>query len=151
MEEAKQRVVQRPQVQNQTEIPAEQNRQGIAWRKVSLLATPVVLGLINLVDAYVDKRKAVYEGDQMYRTAVESGRVTADNIRAAAQESGKIIADTLRTTGKKEGESIKRRGAGVAAETVEQGLEESALTRLQAERTRDAVKKFPKASPLDKY
>jgi hypothetical protein len=114
----------------------------VSWRTISLISAPVVLGLINLVDAYVDKQKAIFEGDQLYRTEVESGKAEAKAILARAEESGKIKKVQLLDGAEKESTSIGAGAAARAEETNKQALSETEMIREQAKRTKEAVSKY---------
>ena len=109
---------------------------------ISLLATPLVLGLINLIDAYVDKEKAIYEGDQLYRTEVESGKAEVEAILAQAIESADAKYGETTAGAKQEAGSILTGAMAVAQASLDQGEAESKLTRLQAERLRQAVQQI---------
>ena len=114
----------------------------ISWRKVSLLATPIVLGLINLVDAYVDKKKDMFGGDQLYRTAVESGRGQAKEILKQANQSADVIYKERTAGAKTEAENILLGAAKKAAQTRKQGAFDSERERLMAEKTQETVDSF---------
>jgi hypothetical protein len=90
MEKPEFRTVARPGSEQSRASEAPKKPSTVSWRTISLISAPVVLGLINLVDAYVDKQKGIFEGDQLYRTEVESGKAEASAILTRAEESGKM-------------------------------------------------------------
>jgi hypothetical protein len=116
----------------------------LAWRKISLLATPIVLGLINLVDAYTDKQKGFVEGDQLYRVEVETGQIEAKNIVDEAEQSGRITKSQLSESGAKERAQIVAGATEKANETHHQAVAETEVIRRQAAATRGAIPEIQK-------
>jgi hypothetical protein len=114
----------------------------ISWRTISLISAPLLLGVISLVDAYVDKQKSIYEGDQIYRLEVESGKLEARDILDAAEQSGSIEKQQLIDGGKKASSSKLTASTVEAGEKVKQALSESEVSREQAKRTRESGNKI---------
>lgn len=113
-----------------------------SWRTISLVSAPLLLGLINLVDAYVDKQKGLFEGDQLYRTSVVSGKAEARAISTRGSKSADVIYKERTAGARQEAESVLMGAIGKATQVRLQAKEESEVVRLQAERTRAAVRQF---------
>jgi hypothetical protein len=91
--------VARPGSEQQRSTPPESPKRPstASWRTISLFATPLVLGLINLVDAYADKHRAFTIADAHYAQFVgegsESKRVAIEEGKSVGQKRKEGIVD----------------------------------------------------------
>lgn len=136
------RTVARPGSEQSRASEAPKKQSTVSWRTISLISAPFVLGMINLVDAYVDKQKAMFEGDQLHRTAVESGKAQAKSITSQANKSADTIYNQRTAGARQEAESILMGAIAKARETREQGTAESKVVLLRADQTREAVRQY---------
>lgn len=59
----------------------------ISWRKISLLGTPLLLGVINLIEAHWEKKTAYTNGEIRYTQLVGEGK----EAERVAPEQGRIV------------------------------------------------------------
>ena len=107
----------------------------ISWRKVSLLATPIVLGVINLVEAKFERDTAFKNGKMRYSQLIGEG-----------QEAERVAPEQGHTVGKQRKDGIIREATQHAKATIDGATQVADLERevgslktpivdLQAEKT----------------
>jgi hypothetical protein len=129
------RTVARPGSEPSTNQPTLRRTSTTSWRTISLLATPLVLGLGNLIDAYADKQQAIISGDKYYARLVGEG----EEAKRLAIEGGRNVGKTKKrgiiAAAKASAQESVAGSVGKAEQRELQGISGSELMDLQAEVT----------------
>ena len=91
----------------------------ISWRKISLVAAPIVLGLINLVEANLERE-----------TAFKNGKTKYLQLESEGKEAERIAPEQGRSIGQKRKEGIIQEARGFARGAVV-GAENAATAERQ--------------------
>lgn len=81
-------VSRRPSMEEQPQSP-RRSPHSVSWRKLSLLATPLFLAIVNLFSAHFEKLAAFNKGDNIYEQLKQEGIATKEERVLAGVNAGK--------------------------------------------------------------
>ena len=137
MDKPELRTVARPG-SDQSNGGAEQtkNQSGFSWRTITLLATPLVIGLVNLIDAHSDREIFFQTGQQKYQQLVGEGK----EVERIAPEQGHSVGqkrrDSIIAEAASRSEGLVEGSRGIAHEKEEQGTAAAKTIVPQAQKTK---------------
>lgn len=112
----------------------------ISWRKISLLGTPLLLGVINLIEADFEKRTAFTNGQLIYEKLVGEGkeaeRVAPEQGRTVGLQRKQGIIDEAT----KHAEEFVAGAKGAASIRQEIGTAKIPVVDIQAQKTMALMK-----------
>lgn len=142
MEQPKVQVFSRSGAPGESSQPPKptEGKSSLSWRKVSLLGTPLLLGVINLIEAHWEKKTAFTNGEIRYSQLIGEGK----EAERVALEQGRTVGlkrkEGMINEAKLHAKGVVTGAEGVADFEREVGVIKAPVIDMAAQRTRSLMK-----------